>query len=86
MTPIETADIVRHAPTGEEWLVAYVENGKLCACGWPESLADLSDCTLVKKATEQEKQQLIQQLAAMGGHEYDSRRSWAKNYLRQAIA
>ena len=83
MNTIETADIVKHGPTGEKWLVAYVERDKLCACGWPESLAQLSDCTLIKKATEEEKQQLTQSLAAMSGSEYDSRRSWAKNYLKE---
>jgi hypothetical protein len=86
MNSIETADIVKHNPTGEKWLVAYVENDRLCACGWPETLAKLSDCTLVKKATEDKKQNLINELAAMSGHEYDSRRSWAKNYLKEAIA
>lgn len=83
---IETGDIVHHAPTGEEWLVAYVEGDRLCACGWPETIAKLSDCTLVSKAEEDVREQLIKGLAAMTGQEYDSRRSWARHYLSKAQA
>jgi hypothetical protein len=85
MNNIETADTVKHRPTGEEWIVAYVEGDRLCACGWPETLAKLSDCTLTEKATESEKQKLIRELASMPGQEYDSRRSWARNYLLAKI-
>lgn len=74
---IDTADHVRHAPTGEDWVVAYVEGRKLCACGWPESLAELSDCTLVKKATAAERDYLLREMARGEG----SRASYACNRL-----
>ena len=83
---IETGDIVHHAPTGEKWLVAYVDGDRLCAVGWPETIAKLSDCTLVIKAEEDVREQLIKELAAMPGHEYDSRRSWARHYLSKVQA
>lgn len=60
---IDTADHVLHAPTGETWLVAYVEGDRLAWCGWPPGLAELSDCTLVKKATAEERDKLLHELA-----------------------
>lgn len=59
MTNIDTADHVFHRPTGETWLVAYVEGDRLCACGWPCTLARLEDCALVKKATAEERDDLL---------------------------
>ena len=63
MTDIDTADHVRHAPTGETWVVAYVRGDRLCACGWPETLAMLSDCTLVKKAIPAQRTELLKSMA-----------------------
>ena len=33
---IDTADHVKHGPSGETWVVAYVEDDRLAWCGWPE--------------------------------------------------
>lgn len=60
---IDTGDVVRHGPTGEEWLVAYVDGQHLAWCGWPSGHALVSDCTLVKKATPEERIALLRQLA-----------------------
>lgn len=60
---IDTADHVFHRPTGETWLVAYAEGSFLSPCGWPNCLAKISDCTLVKKATPKERDKLLAEMA-----------------------
>lgn len=60
---IDTADHVMHGPSGETWLVAYVQGDRLAWCGWPEGEAALADCTLVKKATPEERNKLLLELA-----------------------
>lgn len=67
MNDIDTGDYVHHAPSGEDWVVAYVRGDRLCPCGWPESLADLSDCTLTRKATPKERLSLLKSMAAISG-------------------
>jgi len=48
-------DVVRHAPTGEEWILACdEERGEVMPCGWPMCIAKSKDCALVKAATEDE--------------------------------
>jgi hypothetical protein len=74
---IDTADHVRHGPTGETWLVARVHGEYLYPCGWPPSRADLHDCTLVKKASPAERQKLLQELATGQGEHAE----WAKDRL-----
>lgn len=59
MSDIDTADHVFHEPTGETWVVACVQGDKLSWCGWPEGMAELSDCRLIKKATPEERQKLL---------------------------
>ncbi|MFI0399622.1 MAG: hypothetical protein ACH34X_11100 [Thiolinea sp.] len=57
-----TGDTVFHKPSQETWLVVYADykTGKLSWCGWPQGgEADISDCTLIKKATSEEMQQMI---------------------------
>lgn len=52
--PIDCGDHVHHGPSGEDWLVAYVHEGRLAPSGWPACLAALSDCTLIRRASEEE--------------------------------
>lgn len=60
---IETADHVLHRPSGETWLVSYVQDGYLSWCGWPEGRVPLADCELVWKATPDERIKLVAQMA-----------------------
>ena len=76
---IDTGDTVRHAPSGEDWLVAYVAGGMLCACGWPCTLVPVTECTLIEKATAEKRLELLQQLASGQGD--DPRRSHAQRVL-----
>lgn len=76
-TIIDCGDTVKHGPTGETWLVACVEGNRLYWCGWPPGSADLSDCTLVEKATPEARAKLIRELASKSGD--DARCVWARN-------
>jgi len=65
MIEIDTGDAVFHRPTGETWLVAFVEGTRLSWCGWPLGYADIDDCELVRKTSEAERDALLQRLATM---------------------
>ena len=49
---IRTGDTVLHRPSGEKWMVAYVEGDFLAWRGWPDGEARLSDCDLVEACTD----------------------------------
>jgi len=77
---IDTGDHVKHGPTGETWVVAFVENGRLAWCGWPEGLADLADCALVQKAAPGEREKLLLSMADIGDGDMRGR------YARERLA
>jgi hypothetical protein len=62
---IDTGDYVHHGPSNEDWVVACVDGEYMHWCGWPEGEAKLSDCTLISKATPEERQKLLEQIASM---------------------
>lgn len=64
---IDTGDFVRHGPTGEEWVVAYVQGDRLAWCGWPEGEARLADCTLLQKASDEYRAKILNELAESTG-------------------
>jgi len=76
---IDTGDHVRHSPSDEEWVVAYVQGDRLAWCGWPSGLAALADCTLTRKASPAERLSLLRDMAAMNGS--DHRASYARQQL-----
>lgn len=43
-----------HIPTNEDWHILGVDikNGKVCAAGWPPSIAKISDCKDFEKTNE----------------------------------
>jgi hypothetical protein len=79
---IDTADHVLHKPSGESWVVAYVKGDRLAWCGWPQGEALLADCTLTRKASAEERDKLLQEMAASGAN--DARVSYARNRLAAA--
>ena len=64
---IRAGDIVRHKPTGEDWVVAYVDGDRLAWCGWPAGEANLNDCRLKKTCTDEEHRSWLQQIAKSDG-------------------
>lgn len=81
---IETGDTVRHAPSGETWIVACVEGEDLSWCGWPEGYGSLCDCELVQKATPEERRELLERLAEMDSS--DHRAQYAQRVLARQTA
>lgn len=82
---IDTADHVRHLPSGETWVVAYVRGDRLAWCGWPEGEAQLADCVMTKKATRAERIKLLRDLAGgrglTSGSSNDARVAYARARL-----
>jgi hypothetical protein len=56
-------DCVFHRPTGETWVLAYVDGDYLAWCGWPAGEAKVSDCELVAQCTDEEHLRLLRSLA-----------------------
>lgn len=79
---MDTGDVVLHRPTGERWLVAYVQSEYVACCGWPLSMAKIEDCTLLIIATAPERLKLLQEMANMPGS--DPRKTYALNRLEAA--
>lgn len=62
MSKIEIADAVHHWPSGEDWVVARVTDEHVYPAGWPPGRALLAHCTLLKKATDEQRESLREQL------------------------
>ena len=75
-TQIDTGDHVHHGPTGEDWVVAYVQGDRIAWCGWPCGESRLEDCRLIRAASEEERLALLKQIADMSTD--DPRRSYAR--------
>lgn len=82
---IRTGDTVYHRPTGETWLVAYVEDdGRyLAPCGWPFCLAPVTDCELREAASDEDSMKLLRELAEMSD-QTDMRQRHAAGKLADA--
>lgn len=48
---LRAGDVVFHAPSGERWLLLAVSSDgkRVHPCGWPSSIAEASDCTLLER-------------------------------------
>jgi hypothetical protein len=79
---VDTGDVVLHKPTGERWVTAYVSGENLCCLGWPESFANVSDCTLIKEATPEERLLILKRMADMSSD--DARKRYAIHRLSTA--
>lgn len=61
-------DSVLHRPSGEEWVVAYADATQdvVAWAGWPNGRARLSDCTLVRPASDEQHQHWVQTWRSSG--------------------
>lgn len=66
---MRAGDVVKHGPTGETWVLAYgdEERGEVSACGWPESIARISDCETVKLASGDDHEAMLRLWAGKSG-------------------
>lgn len=80
---MRAGDVVHHEPTGETWLLAWAENLQVCAMGWPETVAALGDCTLIKAASDEEHRKALTDVveSGVGDHGYSYRYSVARRQL-----
>lgn len=78
---IGTGDIIRHIPSGEKWVVAYCERGRVCCCGWPETLAKREDCELRRKAEPHEVERILNEMKKLR----DSRGEYARRTLAAKV-
>lgn len=77
---IDTGDYIKHIPSGESWVVAFVEGNYLYACGWPLTRAHLSDCELIEKSTDEYRKGLLHEMLNMGD-KTDPRQRYARKIL-----
>lgn len=78
---IRTGDTVRHIPSGEKWLVAYVQGGLVCACSWPGTRVAEKDCHVIRSAGDQESEDLLKALADTNLN--DERKAYAVRELER---
>lgn len=69
-------DVIKHVPTDEEWLLACdEEGGRVVCCGWPETMAEATDCTLVEAATDEERTEMLKVVASSCADQIRGRRA-----------
>ncbi len=68
-------DFVLHRPSGERWLVAYADPDRddLAWFGWPNGLARLSDCEVVRRCTDDQHAKAVDEWRRSSGD--DGRRN-----------
>lgn len=72
-TTFRAGDAVFHRPTGEEWLLAWAENSRVSACGWPETIAEAADCELVQACSDEKHVEMLRTWAVRQDNDYRSR-------------
>lgn len=79
-------DTVLHHPTGEHWLVAYVDGDRLAWCGWPEGEGRLSDCSILERCSDAEHVTLLREVAGIGPDDRRARMAAARLAELEAAA
>ena len=64
---MDTADLIRHKPTGVTYHVACVHQPWVHTMGHPEMRIRLGDCELVTAATAEQREQTIAVMAESSG-------------------
>lgn len=86
---IKAGDSVLHKPSEETWVVAAISpDGKeFAACGWPETIAQLSDCELKRKASPEEQRKTLLSAAEAKNHGGlpNLRTHWARDNLERFL-
>lgn len=70
---IKPHDIVKHIPSGEEWVVCGVNyaNGELIPCGYPfPSFAKIVDCELIESSNKEQSEEYCNALKREGCNSY----------------
>lgn len=67
MSDIDTGDHVLHRPTGESWIVAYVQGDRLAWVGWPGGTAAVADCEVIERASPEDRLRVLRNMAQSTG-------------------
>ena len=75
---MKSGDIILHKPSKEKWTVAAIspDGTELVCCGYPETIAKVSDCELIEPCTPAEHEQTLRVVIAGCGDQL--RGSWAR--------
>jgi len=76
---MRTGDLVKHKPSGEEWIVARVAGEDVFPCGWPCTMALKDDCEVIHACHDEDHDYWVAQMKKLP--EFDPR-FWAE-YDRQ---
>ncbi len=77
---LRAADTVHHGPSNEDWTLACDEmHGQVMPLGWPETLAQAADCTLIQAATDEARIETLVRVSRLPSD--DLRGSWARHQL-----
>ncbi len=64
MRPFRAGDSVKHAPSGETWVLACdQQDNDVLPAGWPETLGHATHCRLVKAATDEQRLSMLRAVA-----------------------
>lgn len=69
---MRTGDAVLHRPSGEIWVVAYVDGEYMSWCGWPPGEAKVADCTVTRECSDKEHRDWLTQI--FKSFDYDDKR------------
>lgn len=76
-------DTVRHIPSGEEWTVAYAEGNKLARAEPPGIRADVSECEIIRRCTDDEHQKAVRGWSLLSSN--DTRRARVLRLYGKAV-
>lgn len=81
---IRCGDTVLHKPSGETWVVAYAEDGRLSPSGWPACLAEIEDCEVVRRCTnEKHVKEVDRWINGPGSKNSDSRNDFRRGAIKR---
>lgn len=83
---LRCGDSVKHKPSGEEWVVSYVDGEYLSWLGWPNGEAKVSDCELIRSCSHSDHIKILKSVAAAGDHGADKRSRMARRDLEALAA
>lgn len=77
---VRAGDHIFHKPSGEKWLVAAVspEGKRLVCAGWPETIADIADCEVIKYSDEANYEKMLEDCRVLD----DTRGLWTREVFR----
>lgn len=64
---LRCGDVVKHRPSDENWIVAFAdyEANELAPAGWPDSRADISDCDIVSRCSDEEYRRWVSEWTSL---------------------